>query len=86
MLRNFVRTSNWQADVRNISGLSTLATRITRDFQQSGRNGLELLADWLKSPSLAQCPAVTHATPNAANALNTKLEINHGQQPFGWGR
>ena len=69
----------------NISGLSTPATRITRDFQLSGRNFLELLASWVKSPSLAQCPAVTHADPNAANALNTKLESNHGQQPLGPG-
>ena len=61
------------------------ATRNTRDIQLRGRNFLELLASWVKSPSLAQCPAVTHATPNAEYILNTQLETNYGQQPLGPG-
>jgi hypothetical protein len=43
------------------------------------------LACWWKSPSFAQCPVVAHADPNAAHALNTKLETNHVQQPLGPG-
>jgi hypothetical protein len=61
------------------------ATRNTRDIQLRRRNFLELLANWLKSLSLAQYPAVTHADPYAAHNLNTQLETNHGQQPLGPG-
>ena len=68
-------------------GLSSPRHQNHARFSVERKELLDLLASWVKSPSLAHCPAVTQAIPNAAHALNTKLETNHGQQPGGpgWG-